>query len=294
MIDIVITYVNYNDNNWQLDFKKNYNGQTNLCRFNRLNLLPYVIKSIYKFVKFDLGKIYIVVSHKSEIEQYINENIIAIEHKDIIPNEYLPLFNSSSIELFIHNIPNLSEQFIYFNDDMLLIKDLNKLDFYNNNIPYIFVNKYYKNHNMFSDFDIMIKNIEHLIFNKDIVNQDTLLYLDHGPSPMLKSIWKEIFNKYHEEIYSTITKFRESKNICQAIYHYYIIKLYGENIPKLHNKYILVTNNILSNTNEIVKTLYYDNKFGYIVINYTEDSHIQNINPIKTQIYQILDKYYDI
>lgn len=40
-----------------------------------------------------------------------------INHEDIIPKQYLPTFNSHIIETFIFRIPNLSEYFIYLNDD---------------------------------------------------------------------------------------------------------------------------------------------------------------------------------
>ena len=37
-----------------------------------------------------------------------------------MPKEILPTFNSCAIELHLHRIKGLSEQFVYFNDDMVL------------------------------------------------------------------------------------------------------------------------------------------------------------------------------
>ena len=47
-----------------------------------------------------------------------------VDHKVIFRDftEFLPTFNSTTIETMPHYIPNLSEHFIYFNDDMFLIK----------------------------------------------------------------------------------------------------------------------------------------------------------------------------
>ena len=44
-----------------------------------------------------------------------------VNHKDFIPEKYLPTFNSHAL-WNMHRIPGLAENFVYFNDDMFLIK----------------------------------------------------------------------------------------------------------------------------------------------------------------------------
>ncbi len=51
-----------------------------------------------------------------------------------MPEAYLPSYNSSAIRLNIHRI-EVSEHFIYFNDDMFMIKDTQSSDFYKNGQP---------------------------------------------------------------------------------------------------------------------------------------------------------------
>lgn len=58
-----------------------------------------------------------------------------ITHREFMPEAYLPSYNSSAIELNIHRIEDLSEHFIYFNDDMFMIKDTQPSDFYKNGQP---------------------------------------------------------------------------------------------------------------------------------------------------------------
>src|SRR5699024_7876638 len=58
-----------------------------------------------------------------------------IDHQEIIPKEYLPTFNSQVLELNLHRIPNLSDQFIYFNDDVFLINDTVPEDFFVKGVP---------------------------------------------------------------------------------------------------------------------------------------------------------------
>ena len=47
-----------------------------------------------------------------------------------MPEEYLPTFNSAAIELNLHRIEGLSENFVFFNDDMYLIQDVKPDDFF--------------------------------------------------------------------------------------------------------------------------------------------------------------------
>ena len=41
-----------------------------------------------------------------------------VSHREIMPAEILPVFNSCTIELFLPRIPGLAEHFLYANDDI--------------------------------------------------------------------------------------------------------------------------------------------------------------------------------
>lgn len=87
-------------------------------RFKNNDELKYALRSVEKFAPF-FRKIFIVTDN--QIPTWLNTNhpkITIIDHKDIIPQEYLPTFNAYVIESFIHKIPNLSEHFVFANDDM--------------------------------------------------------------------------------------------------------------------------------------------------------------------------------
>src|SRR5690606_36887830 len=43
---------------------------------------------------------------------------------------HLPLFNSHSIAMFLHEIPGLAEQYLYFNDDVFAAYFLRPQDFF--------------------------------------------------------------------------------------------------------------------------------------------------------------------
>lgn len=58
-----------------------------------------------------------------------------VRHEDFIPKEYLPTFNSNAIDLNLFRIPDLSERFISFNDDMFVISDTKPSDFFQGGLP---------------------------------------------------------------------------------------------------------------------------------------------------------------
>ena len=49
--------------------------------------------------------------------------------------QYLPTYNSHTIELNLHRIPGLSENFVYFNDDVFLIRPVTPQHFFKNGKP---------------------------------------------------------------------------------------------------------------------------------------------------------------
>ena len=90
-----------------------------------------MLRCIDKFCPF-VRTLFLVVQTRDQVPDYVKESsrLKIIEHKDIIPEELLPTFNSSTIELHIHKIPDLSEHFIYINDDMYPLNYLTMSDFF--------------------------------------------------------------------------------------------------------------------------------------------------------------------
>ena len=58
-----------------------------------------------------------------------------VEHKDYIPSQFLPTFNSVVIEYYLHRIPDLAEHFVYFNDDFYIINKVGIERFFSNGLP---------------------------------------------------------------------------------------------------------------------------------------------------------------
>ena len=117
-MDIVITYVDGNDPVWKQDYEKYTNVPVMEKRFRDWGTLKYLLRGIEVNMPF-IRNVYLVVSHESQVPQWADKtNLNVVLHKDIIPAEYLPTFNSTTIEMFLHRIEGLDEEFVYFNDDI--------------------------------------------------------------------------------------------------------------------------------------------------------------------------------
>ena len=137
-IDFVISWVDGNDKDWLKD-KESYlpeeNTDNRKVRYRNWNNLKYWFRGVEKFAPW-VNKIYFVTyGHLPKWLNLDNPKLVIVKHEDYMDKKYLPTFNSIPIELNIHKIKDLSENFVYFNDDMFLIKDTKPTDFFKNNLP---------------------------------------------------------------------------------------------------------------------------------------------------------------
>lgn len=99
-------------------------------RFDDKEELRYSLRSISKHVPW-VRTVYLVTN--GEIPYWLNldnQKLKLITHEDIFLNQNdLPTFSSPAIEVNIHRIPGLSEKFLYFNDDILIGKEVWLEDF---------------------------------------------------------------------------------------------------------------------------------------------------------------------
>ena len=138
-IDFVILWVDGNDPKWQSEKSKydsNVNDDSNsVNRYRDWGLLPYWFRGVEKFTPW-VNKIHFVTwGHIPKFLNTDNPKLNIVNHKDFIPNEYLPTFSSHAIEMNIHRIPGLSDRFVYFNDDMFIIRYMDEKSFFNEGLP---------------------------------------------------------------------------------------------------------------------------------------------------------------
>ena len=137
-IDFVIMWVDGNDPLWQKEKAKydtNSNADGTIYRYRDWDLLQYWFRGVEKYAPW-VNKIHFVTwGHIPTWLNTQNPKLNIVNHKDFIPEEYLPTFSANSIELNLHRIDGLAENFVLFNDDVYLIDDVSEKDFFINNIP---------------------------------------------------------------------------------------------------------------------------------------------------------------
>ncbi len=132
-IDIVYTWVNSQDKEWQKLFSEFKNlDEIDKDRFVSIDELKYSLRSIEQYAPW-VNKIYILTNCAKPNWLKSHPLIEWVDHKDVFKKEELPTFNSHSLGLSLVNIPNLSEHFIYLNDDFFLFNRVKKEDFFTPN-----------------------------------------------------------------------------------------------------------------------------------------------------------------
>jgi len=135
-IDIVIAWVDGADPDWQRE-KARFAPAEEDCpaRYRELGLLRYWFRSIEAFVPWARRIYFVTWGHVPPFLRQDHPKLRIVRHAEFIPGEYLPTFNSHTIELNLHRIPGLSRHFVYFNDDMFLLRPTGPEHFFRGGLP---------------------------------------------------------------------------------------------------------------------------------------------------------------
>ena len=140
-IDFVITWVDMEDPKWKAEFlmysgkKDNEKNGVSEARFRDYGFLKYWFRGVEKFAPWVRKIHFVTCGQKPEWLDENNPKIHLVNHKDYIPEQFLPTYNSVVIERYMHRIPNLAEHFVYFNDDFFIINKVGIDRFFKNGLP---------------------------------------------------------------------------------------------------------------------------------------------------------------
>jgi hypothetical protein len=274
-IDIVYTWV-YEDENLKTDIQKYDPTALFKGSFKNNDELKFSLRSLEKYAPW-YNKIYVVV-RDGQKPTWLRENgrLQFIEHSSIIPSQYLPTFNSLVIESFLHKIPNLSEKYIYFNDDLFL---------WNKVTPSIFFTADDKTlESGFSSSESIGTNLNYGVnycfwemvhYNMQILyqqfpqlNQKPLSIIKHVPTSQLVSVNYQL-DEFLSSIpthknknvsideYTKQSRFRQNENIARnSIFkkYFYLVHDYAVYDPNIRSELIKISNDGISDIE--VETLY--------------------------------------
>jgi len=259
-IDVVITWVDASDPKWRRDYKKYYKKaygtDAKLQSFQDIGTLRYLFRGIEKFMPW-VNRIHLVTyGHYPKWLNLSHSKLQLVSHKEIFEDPtVLPVFNSHAIEMNLSNIPHLQEKFIYFNDDMLILKKVKPSRFFEKDLPNDFMifspmifntngsKFYYALYNDMALIHSLFKGMKHSkwllshitkIFNIkysikwNIRNMLALIIpfqlfkLYHFPQPYLKSSYSEARQIFKKNVQITSQhKFRSPYDINQYFFRFY-------------------------------------------------------------------------
>lgn len=222
-IDLVVPYVDSADPQWQELFNK-YNPHVNQegvdapNRFRGNNdLFRFFFRCIEENMPW-IRKIHLIVQSESQVPSWINKDEVhVVLHKDIIPEEFLPTFNSTTIEMFLWNIEGLSEKFLYANDDFYVLKHVFPGDFFVGD-------KVRFNYNTQEIQRCTGLYLHHTMNVVRVINNAEPQYgfvMYHAFRPYIKSRMVECFTKHQKEILSRLSRFRDINNVNCYLFSYY-------------------------------------------------------------------------
>lgn len=137
-IDFVITWVDDGDEQW-LKEKSRYSTTSEdddkSERYRDWDLLKYWFRGVEKYAPWVRKIHFVTCGHLPQWLDTDNPKLHIVRHEDYMPKEILPIFNSTVLEIYLHKIPDLAENFVYFNDDMYLIRDMKQEDFFYHGKP---------------------------------------------------------------------------------------------------------------------------------------------------------------
>lgn len=219
-MDIVITYVDGLDPVWQKSYEQFTNTPILEKRFRDWGTLRYLFRGIEKNMPF-IRKVHLVVSGESQVPEWVNrDEVNVVLHSDIIPAEHLPTFCSNTIELHMHRIADLDEEFLYFNDDIFPLMPCKPTDFFVDGKGIIGMSRHFLAMDMFKR---ICRNSDRAA-RKALGMRPTWYFLrpQHICAPMLRSESREVYAILEKEILGSLTALRSEHNITQYLFTDYL------------------------------------------------------------------------
>jgi len=205
LLDIVYTYVDPYDKKWQQKYSYYTKNRPNSYRFDfSKEQIQFSLSTIEKFAPW-INKIYIIHDDQefSLNSSFLKNKVVFIDHTKIIPYEYLPTFNSIVIECFLWNVPELSKNFVYFNDDVFLGSNIFINDFFTQD------NKLIQFFNKFRDYSHpWIKTIKRTneIMQSYFPDYTNFIAPQHSVYAINKELMEKCFIKFFSHFEELLTK----------------------------------------------------------------------------------------
>jgi len=252
-IDFVIPWVDGSDPAWIEEFNKYCPEDKRIIdasekRYRDFGLLRYWFRGVEQFAPWVRKVHFVTCGQKPDWLNLSAPKLHWVQHKDYIPQEYLPVFSANPIELMMHKIPGLAEQIVYFNDDLFLTSPVRKKFFFRNGLPcdsailgtisltdigHILLNNNNLINSVFSKKKVIRGNLGKWLnvkYGKALARTLLLLpyagftgfYNPHYAVPYTKSLLEEVWRTFPDALTTTMgQRFRSQQDVNQYLFQDY-------------------------------------------------------------------------
>ncbi|MFI9153026.1 stealth conserved region 3 domain-containing protein [Streptomyces sp. NPDC053367] len=210
--------------------------ETGASRYTSHDELKYALRSLEMYAGF-VRHVYLVTD--SQVPDWLDpeaEGITVVDHRDILPADALPVFNSHAIESRLHHIAGLSDHYLYFNDDVFINRPVQAGHFFHGNgiarIPFSPLKLGVGTpHPLEPAPNSAGKNTREVIkrfHGRQITNKSL-----HTPHPQLLSVMREMEALEIEELRRTsYSRFRSTSDLAPAstLHHHWALAT-GRAVP---------------------------------------------------------------
>jgi len=234
-IDLVVTWVDSSDKNWRQDYnywsdieiKTGIQDKSNRQAFGEertrdWGLFPFWFRCVEKNCPW-VNNVFVICQRSSQVPTWLNREhtkLKIIYHDEFIPKELLPTFSIFTIQMFLWNIKELSNNFILCDDDFYFLKPIPEDLFFINNTPVdSWKTKDFNDRPLKTVFDQVMLNTDNFI-KKHSQEKIYRYEYSHLPTARRKDIEAKIYDNHSSEILASLieSKFRSKKNLCNLIY----------------------------------------------------------------------------
>lgn len=323
-IDFVVLWLDPTDSRWQESFahySPNAKGRKENARFRDLDIFHYWFRAVEKYAPW-VNKVFLITNGK--FPDWINKDCPKLElvnHEDYMPTDILPVFNASCIEIYIHKIKNLSEHFVFFNDDMFLNAPVKPDYYFKKGLP-CDINKetcfnvpIYTKEDKFGIYSVMFADIS--IINSHFRRWQTVLQSPkrwfglhlgakglimsfilsrqrlfvgfsnyHIEQAYLKSVIAEVWEKEPDFMNDSCTRFREDLKANQYIFRYW---QFAKNLfypLKRNGIYIMLAKEALGHIEKVL----FEEKYSSVCINDSPLCSDEDFEYISCHVKELFEK----
>ena len=261
-IDFAVTWLDSTDVKWQQEYNHykgiKDSGDQSSARFRDWDLFRYWFRAVETYAPW-VNRVFLITN--GTLPKWINLNhpkLVPVSHEDYIPKEFLPTFNSCAIELHMNKIKELSEHFVYFNDDCYINAPITPEYYFRDGLPcdcnaetffnvpiYNAVDRFNICISVMADIGVLNAHFDRRqvvkqsfrrwyglhLWRAGLINSLVLsMYGSHRfvgfnskhvEQPFLKSIFDEVWSKEPDILEQSCTRFREEVTLNPYVFRYW-------------------------------------------------------------------------